>query len=355
VTTIPTKYLEQLEARIAELETNAKIPCQSIRCRDIGVQTDDQELAQEVKGIHHPTSQALSIIPIGTRGLPVENRADSHPMVTGPMDSRWADFSALNQMDEFIIPQIGIKSFMDYTSESIDQSPRDHNQNPTRNSAHQTTEFDSSFRSILQVENNQFGDITSNGSPWINDLYAAVYFANAHVQWPFLNKQKWLSWHSNPRADQPEKSWKGFFLKMVYAVGALFYSALQRDPTHLAASKSLYNAAMAHYPLDLSQPSMMLRTQASLLMILYALHSPSSKDISAVVSSAILYCTAAVSDLQKKPYLITSGDDTENNEEIISEEQTFMACYMLHEIISGGWERPISASYKSLDDKVSSE
>jgi hypothetical protein len=193
--------------------------------------------------------------------------------------------------------------------------------------------------------------LTDDDSPWLKELYTNVYFSVTHREWPFLNEAAWKSWHAEAVLDG-EDEWKAFFLQMVYAIGASLCSNLQRDPSHSVRSKGYYASAMTYYPYVVGHSSMVLQIQASLFMILYAMHSPSSEDITTSVSSVLPFCTATTTEIQK--HVSTCRDNGSMTESIeVLPENMFITCYMLNEIIVSGWDRPVSAAYRAVDDDVS--
>jgi hypothetical protein len=189
---------------------------------------------------------------------------------------------------------------------------------------------------------------TSDDSSWLKELYANMYFSVTHREWPFLDEAAWKSWHADAVLDGQDE-WRVFFLQMVYAIGASLSSTLQRDPSHSARSKEFYISAMRHYPHVVGHSSTVLQIQASLLMILYALHSPSSEEITTSVSSILPFCAAATTEIQKHASLRRENGSATEADEVLSEKM-FIACYMLNEIIVSGWDRPVSAAYRVVDD-----
>jgi hypothetical protein len=193
--------------------------------------------------------------------------------------------------------------------------------------------------------------LTDDDSPWLKELYTNVYFSVTHREWPFLNEAAWKSWHAEAILDGQEE-WKAFFLQMVYAIGASLCNTLQRDPSHSVRSKEHYASAMRYYPYVVGHSSMVLQIQASLFMILYAMHSPSSEDITTIVSSVLPFCTAAMTEVRKHVSICGDNGSMTESSEVLSENM-FITCYMLNEVIVSGWDRPVSAAYRVVDDDVS--
>jgi hypothetical protein len=191
----------------------------------------------------------------------------------------------------------------------------------------------------------------TDGSTWLKEQYTNVYFSVTHREWPFLNETVWKSWHNEIIIDGQEE-WRQFFLNIVYAIGASLCSTIQRDPSHLIRSKDFYASALRFYPHVVGHSSMVLQIQASLLMILYALHSPSSEEITTSVSSIVPFCTAAMAEIRKHASICREIGSMTEADEVLSEKM-FITCYMLNEIIVSGWDRPVSAAYRVVDDDVS--
>ena len=71
------------------------------------------------------------------------------------------------------------------------------------------------------------------------------------------------------------------------------------------------------------------------------------------VSSIVPFCSATLAEIQKR---ISSGLDSTLGDTMGGganlNELMFITCYMLNEIIVSGWERPVSAAYRIVDDDV---
>ncbi|CAG7924445.1 unnamed protein product [Penicillium olsonii] len=189
----------------------------------------------------------------------------------------------------------------------------------------------------------------SDDTPWLKELYANMYFSVTQREWPFLDEAVWKTWHSQG-VSQGQDEWRIFFLQMVYAVGASLSSTLHRDPSHSVRSHDFYTVAMRYYPHVVGHSSMLLQIQASLLMILYALHSPSSEEITASVSSVLPFCVATMAEIRK--YAFESRESAGIGIDDVLLEKMFITCYMLNEVIVSGWDRPVSISYRVVDDDM---
>ncbi|KAJ5309216.1 hypothetical protein N7508_004595 [Penicillium antarcticum] len=190
----------------------------------------------------------------------------------------------------------------------------------------------------------------TDGSTWLKEQYTNVYFSVTHREWPFMNESAWKSWHNEVFIDGQDE-WRQFFLNIVYAIGASLCSTIQRDLSHSIHSKEFYATAMRYYPHVVGHSSMVLQIQASLLMIVYALHSPSSEEITTSVASVVPFCTAAMAEIRKHASICRENGSITEADEVLSEKM-FITCYMLNEIIVSGWDRPVSAAYRVVDDDM---
>ncbi|RHZ45300.1 putative DNA repair protein Dds20/Mei5 [Aspergillus thermomutatus] len=189
---------------------------------------------------------------------------------------------------------------------------------------------------------------------WLEEVYADLYFSITHWVWPFLDQNSWKSWQHEWSLDKNRNQWKGFFVHMVYAVGALSCNHFQFNEGHFERAAELNTIALSYYPYVMEHSSTILQIQASVLMILYALHCPSAEEISTTVSSIIPFCTATIAEIRRHTFVDKSGNDlgvSTCTGEFFT-ESLFITCYMLNEIIVSGWDRPVSAAYKAIDDDM---
>ncbi|KAJ5245311.1 hypothetical protein N7489_005407 [Penicillium chrysogenum] len=304
--TIPLEYLKQLENRLAELERVTET-----QTCDAGVQTDFEELEHSR---NHPGNDTDYLM------------ADQN--------SRGADNDG----------SLMLLSDLQHNSQRSPQtSPFSFS--PDTFSLFPETTFD-----VPWIDLAPSYPLTDDDSPWLKELYTNVYFSVTHREWPFLNEAAWRSWHAEAILDGQEE-WKSFFLQMVYAIGASLCNTLQRDPSHSVRSKEYYASAMRYYPYVVGHSSMVLQIQASLFMILYAMHSPSSEDITTIVSSVLPFCTAAMTEIRKHVSICGDNGSMTESSEVLTENM-FITCYMLNEVIVSGWDRPVSAAYKVVDDDM---
>jgi hypothetical protein len=303
--TIPLEYLRQLEKRVAELDhsSNANSPSSC----EIGVQTDFDDLDCT-----------------DARQLLVDSDIIS---------------STENDIPSLVFPELqyqGLKSrrtpLSQYSSDAF--------------SLLTESSFDLPWIDMAPIYS-----FTSDDSSWLKELYANMYFSVTHREWPFLDEAAWKSWHTEAILNGQDE-WRAFFLRMVYAIGASLSSTLQRDPSHSVRSKEFYTSAMRYYPYVVGHSSLVLQIQASLLMILYALHSPSSEEITTSVSSVLPFCAAAMTEIRKHASIRRENGSATEPDEVLSEKM-FITCYMLNEVIVSGWDRPVSAADRVVDDDVS--
>lgn len=317
--TVPLAYLKNLERRVAELEGLLDTTNTKVGLCDVGVQTDP---VSEDEGVRVHTPSSAIWMPDST------SKANTpKPKIDCPEDE-----SALVPFPD--TPQLGLWS----------RSPSQ-------------TSFTDAFSlwneqhlDFLRVNTAPAYPLLCDNSPWLRELYTNIYFSISHREWPFLNESAWKKWHGEEGLEG--HGWRTFFLRMVYAIGASLCSTMHRDPLHRVRSKELYASAMSYYPHVVGHSSMVLQVQASLLLIVYALHSSSSEEIDTSVSSILPFCTAAMAEIRK--YERANGDDelTVTSGEAWTENM-FITCYMLNEIIACGWDRPASAAYRAIDDDVS--
>ncbi|KAJ5578489.1 uncharacterized protein N7459_007453 [Penicillium hispanicum] len=318
--TVPLAYLKELERRVAELEGLPGAVGSNVALHDVGVQTDsipEPEISRRTPScaswMAWETSQnssANSKVDTTQDGNALATTSQSQPSILSP-----GQLSILSPSFSDVFSQLH--------NESLD---------------------------FLRLGQDPTPPIISNENPWLAELYINIYFSISHREWPFLNETLWRSWHNEQDMGEQEE-WQMFFLQMIYAIGASLCSTMHRDPLHSVRSKELYSSAMSYYPLVVGHPSMVLQVQASLLLIVYSLHSPSSEEIDTSVSSIVPFCTAAMSEIRKHARANRDGEVTAASGEVLTEDM-FIACYMLNVIIASGWDRPVSAAYRVVDDDM---
>lgn len=305
--TIPFAYLKELERRVAEMEDSPRFTHGEM-C-DAGVQTDS----------------------ILEESMDTPSKALWMPLDTVKDKSSWMELPEDNSL--VLISEV---------------QPIRISRSPSRTSF--TNLFFPSNENLdfLRLDEGPVYPLISDDSLWLTELYTNVYFLISHREWPFLNESACRTWHCEDTFDGQE--WKCFFLRMVYAIGASLCNTMYRDPAHLRRSKELYASALSYYPHVVGNSSMVLQVQASLLLIVYALHAPSSEEIATGVSSILPFCTATMTEIRK--YARAARDDESAVAGEFWTENMFITCYMLNEVIASGWDRPMSAAYRAVDDDV---
>lgn len=317
--TIPLEYLKQLEEKVAELDSGS-----GGTMRDAAVQTEEV-LDSEV-------SRSQSRSPVSALRIPWNTSPDAPP--------GWNDDSE-NDGTLAILP------------ESYPHR-RSRRSSPAWSSfADPFSLLDDAAIDFPYIDTGALYPTMDGDDPWLLELYANLYFNISNREWPFLNESAWKSWHSEWLTTGQEEDWRRYFLQMVYAIGASLCSTLQRGPAHSARSKKLYTSAMRFYPHVVAQSSTVLQIQASILMILYTLHSPSIEEMTTSVSSVMPFCTAAMAEIRKHASAGRDSTTTMSGSDESLAESMFITCYMLNEIVVSGWDRPVSAAYRAVDDDVS--
>ncbi|KAJ5738651.1 hypothetical protein N7493_001806 [Penicillium malachiteum] len=304
--TVPLAYLKELERRVAELEGHSRETGTNVELRDVGVQTDPIE---EVDS----SSNNLSVL---------WDSRDKSPF----WKQDWA-------------PEYGVLALQERPSRPISQM-----------SFTDTFSLNSETLNFLRFDKSPVYPMIGDDSPWLTELYTNIYFTISHREWPFLNESTWKLWQSEDSLGGREE-WRIFFLRMVYAIGASLCSIMHGDSSHYVRSRELYESAMSYYPHVVGHQSMVLQVQASLLLIVYALHSPSSEEIATSVSSIVPFCTAAMTEIRKYARTSRDGEVTAASGEVLTENM-FIACYMLNVIIASGWDRPVSDAYQAVEDDM---
>ncbi|KAF9884836.1 ERAD-associated protein [Aspergillus nanangensis] len=334
--TVPLKYLKHLESRLADLENRHEVPGSPRQVRDIGVQTDlpNSSHAEDGPIDNHP----LDHTPGGWRGIlqqmlsnPKYHQLDQPPMYA-PAPGQ--DFMLLS--DPRAQPQNlegPLISRLAYEFYQVDMSPESFSHN-----------LSGSPQTISPAGWSSF---------YFEEIYTKIYFSITHWVWPFVDRDAWKSWRHDWSLSPETDQWKGFFVQMVYAVGALSCNALQPNQGHSTRAAELYTSALACYPFVMGHPSTILQIQASIFMILYALQCPSSEEIATTVSSIVPFCIASIAEIQKHALSdVRESDDAVTGTGEILTESLFITCYMLNEITVSGWERPVSAAYQAIEDDL---
>ncbi|KAJ5161808.1 hypothetical protein N7492_007200 [Penicillium capsulatum] len=319
--TVSLGYLKGLERRLAELESAN--PTENIHTGremcDAGVQTDPLEWESN----RGSTSSDLWMYWEANR----ETRPDKKNDLLQEARSEAVSEAGPLMLLSGLTPQARTPSFADIF-----------------------TRLEGENLNFLHFDKTLASPLAGYDSQWLPEIYTAIYFSICHREWPFLNESAWQAWHKAEGSARQEE-WQKFFVRMVYAIGASLCSTMHRDPAHLARSKELYTSAMDYYPYVVGHSSMVLQVQASLLLVVYALHCPSAEEIATTVSSIIPFCTAAMTEIRKFAQTGLIGEVTAVSGEMLTENM-FIACFMLNVIVASGWDRPVSAAYRALDDDM---
>ncbi|KAI9038681.1 putative DNA repair protein Dds20/Mei5 [Aspergillus affinis] len=331
--------------RLAELERSKDdASSTSLHVRDIGVQTDPINIAS-ADPPHMPISNDLDTILTGdtaNSGM-VSQEMDSilepcsplpfdttHTLTPGTDILPAASHPGAQPLEAPLISRVAYEMYP--RSASIGNSPWTESKSP---------------ESLIPSRTHP---------PLLEEVYTSLYLKITNWVWPFLNHNAWRSWHHEWIHDEDAERWKGFFVYMVYAIGALLNNGLHPDQGYATRAADLYTSAMTYYPYFMGHSSAVLHIEASILMILYSLHCPSSEEIAVTVSSIVPFCAATMSELRKQTSDV--GDDHNVRDEAgqgvdnTLTEPLFITCYMLNEIIVCGWDRPVSAAYRAIDDDI---
>ncbi|KAE8384162.1 hypothetical protein BDV23DRAFT_191943 [Aspergillus alliaceus] len=342
--TVPAKYLRDLEARIAELEHGSRTSMTAPQARDIGIQTEPRDvLPCDCPHINNDNDDNTS--------LALSDFLDFDPQRKSPDSSRQAITMAPDQLLNQV--KSSESHLISFPSSRLQMPSLSDFINPR--SSDGLCLMDTGVDNPKPTDVESLHDLAMVGgySFWLEEAYANLYFSISHFVWPLLDCNAWSSWRHDWNLDKQTELWKGFFVQMVYAIGSLSCSILQPGQNHSDRAAEIYTSALSYYPHVMAEESAVLRLQASILMILYSLHCPSSGEISMSVSSIVPFCSATLAELQKR---ISSGCDSTTRSvvgpHIPLTESMFITCYMLNEIIVSGWERPVSEAYRIVDDDI---
>ena len=320
--TVTLEYLKHLETRVAELEHGSRTSTTSLQTRDFGVQTEPTDLL------------ICDSMPDCGPDINKDNDADTYPIICD-----FLDFDLQRKP-----PGSNTLSVITSLGDSTNSRASDG--------------FDSMDTNVNGFKPTEVGSlhdlaVVGGHSFWLEEAYTNLYFSITHFTWPLFDCNAWGSWRHDWSLNERTEPWKGFFVQMVYAIGSLSYNVLQPGQIHSNRAAEMYSSALSYYPYVMAEASATLQIQASILMIIYSLHCPSSGEISMSVSSIVPFCSATLAEIQKR---ISSGPDSTLGDMMGRNanlnELMFITCYMLNEIIVSGWERPVSAAYRIVDDDV---
>ncbi|KNG81223.1 hypothetical protein ANOM_010386 [Aspergillus nomiae NRRL 13137] len=320
--TVPLEYLRCLEARVAELEHGSRTSTTSLQTRDFGIQTE-------------PTDPlTCDPMPDCDPDTDKDNDVNKSPTFCDLLDFDLQRKSPGSNAHSVITLLGG--STNSTASDGVDP-------------------MDTNVDDSTPTEVGSLHDLGVVGgySFWLEEAYTNLYFSITHFMWPLLDCNAWGSWRHDWSLNEKPEPWKGFFVKMVHAIGSLSYNVLQPGQNHSRHAAEMYSSALSYYPYVMAEASAILQIQASILMVIYSLHCPSSGEISMSVSSIVPFCSATLAEIQKR---ISSGLDSTLGDTMGRDanlnELMFITCYMLNEVIVSGWERPVSAAYRIVDDDI---
>lgn len=192
----------------------------------------------------------------------------------------------------------------------------------------------------------------------IHELDLNMYFQEVHPHWPFLRENVVRKWFDRWVADRTyERPHHGFFIHLVCATGALLSSTTtERDCPQLSRAQSLYERSCREYISDITQQTHLVQMQASLLLIMYAIHAPSLIRVHEILAAAATHCVKATSHLMASNGVDTRSVACSADSSISGDETTsrtaLVACYTAYEIISTGWDRKQIVKLCDLDRQV---
>lgn len=111
-----------------------------------------------------------------------------------------------------------------------------------------------------------------------------------------------------------------------------------------------------HHAFVLRHPSVVVRTQASLLSTSFAMHGPNSGDIYSQILNSVRLCTGILSSLEEDQNGKMSIDGTNRRLrtfELDLQRRTVMTCLNLYEVIAGGFDRQRSLVEEAIVNEVS--
>ncbi|KAH7039558.1 uncharacterized protein B0I36DRAFT_343428 [Microdochium trichocladiopsis] len=195
--------------------------------------------------------------------------------------------------------------------------------------------------------------VISVGEDWM-DHYADVYFQHIQPQWSFLEASSWraayVAWKRDP--DNVESA-DIFVLLLALAISALACSSFRADCQHSLHANTLYTSAVrGHFVRVSENPSALVRTQASLLMLLYAFHNPSPSAIPGDMMLVLTNCASLANETSIPEASGASGrvqHGLNSNYEHMR-RLTIMSSHILNEVVSSAWTFDRFYVFEFLDD-----
>jgi hypothetical protein len=90
-----------------------------------------------------------------------------------------------------------------------------------------------------------------------------------------------------------------------------------------------------------------MRTQASLLMLIYSWHDSSHNVVPSIIMLVLLNCESLIDQIMAED---AAGEGTSANRLI--RRQCVMSCQIVNEVVSSAWSYPQSFLFETLDNKV---
>lgn len=329
MTTVPTAYLQQLESQITAMQQ---------RTRDPGVDVDDTQIQHEESSYLSPFENSCED---DTRSSANNGEATHLHREDYEMGN-----AALSQANYLPTRSPPVGADLD-ASTSITYSPTQ----PvcelrTMTSQHRRQSSRPLLPSISDTQITH--ELSSIGDDWM-DHYAYTYFRHAQPQWSFLDEKTWrMSYRAWTTGSNRLEEAQIFILQLVLAIGAVLSSSYRQDCPHLIHASRFYEAAIQRYLGSIPQHrSPLMRTQASLLMLIYSWHDSSHNVVPSIIMLVLLNCESLIDQIMAED---AAGEGTSANRLI--RRQCVMSCQIVNEVVSSAWSYPQSFLFETLDNKV---
>ncbi|KAF4912096.1 hypothetical protein CGCF415_v003993 [Colletotrichum fructicola] len=187
------------------------------------------------------------------------------------------------------------------------------------------------------------------GKDWL-DHYTNIYFRHVQPQWTFIDEVAWRDAYATHSSSLSEAATcHHFVIQMVLAIGALVSSSFRADCPHLVHASRLHDEAMNRNLGNVTgHSSPLIRTQASLLMLLYAFHGPSPDPVSGSVMLVLMNCANLMDD--KHEVDLYAGNLCVDFEH--TRNMTIMSSHILNEVVASAWTYPQPFMFEILDEKI---
>lgn len=195
--------------------------------------------------------------------------------------------------------------------------------------------------------------------------YASMYYQHIQPQWPFLEDNYWepsLEWASTYSSSNPSANPPDFIRRILLAIGALLCEHVRQDGLHVKQAHSLHDAAIKECFVGvMHHSSVIVRTQASLILLLYYMHSKCPNAIKSAVDFMLFQCNG----LQIEHGMNEGSNCNGVTPELVAastirqqqslRRRIIMTCHAVNEIIASGWTFPAVYTTSHLDEKVCSK